>query len=119
MPLGQLKPLLTLKALKMVYYSYFHSVMSYGIIFWGTSPYSDNILKIQKIILRIITDSSQRESCRQLYKQQQILTVHGQYIYSLLMFVVKFKEIFSLNSDIQYMTEILVIILICIFQQQS
>jgi hypothetical protein len=27
--------------------------------------------------------------------------MHGQYIYSLLMFVVKFKEIFSLNSDIR------------------
>lgn len=94
------KPLLTLKALKMVYYSYFHSVMSYGIIFWGTSPYSDNILLIQKRILRIITNSSKYESCRHLYKQQQILTLYGQYIYSLLMFVVKSKEIFSPNSDV-------------------
>jgi len=84
----------------MVYYSCFHSVMSYGIIFWGTSPYSNNILRIQKRIIRIITNSSKRESCRQLYKQQQILTVYGQYIYSLLMFVVKSREVFSLNSDI-------------------
>jgi len=36
------KPLLTLKASKIVYYSYFHSIMSYGIIFRGTSPYSNN-----------------------------------------------------------------------------
>jgi len=94
------KTLLTWKSWKVVYYSYFHSVMSYGIIFWGTSPYSNNILRIQKRIIRIITNSSKRESCRQLYKQQQILTVYGQYIYSLLMFVVKSREVFSLNSDI-------------------
>jgi len=31
-----MKPVLTLKVLRMTYYSYFHSVMSYGIIFWGT-----------------------------------------------------------------------------------
>jgi len=80
------KPLLTLKAFKMVYYSYFHSIMLYGIIFWGTSPYSNNILQIEKRILRIITNSSKYESCRQLHKEQQILTTYGQYIYSLLMF---------------------------------
>ena len=94
------KTILTWKSLKMVYYSYFHSVMSYGIIFWGTSPHSNNILRIQKRILRIITNSSKLKSCRQLFKQQQILTVYGQYIYSLLMFVVKSGEIFSSNSDI-------------------
>ena len=89
-----MKTLLTWKSWKMVYYSYFHSVMSYGIIFWGTSPYSNNILRIQKRIIRIIMNSLKRESCRQLYKQQQILTVYGQYIYSLLMFVVKSREVF-------------------------
>jgi len=72
-----MKTLLTWKSQKMVYYSYFHSVMSYGIIFWGTSPYSNNILRIQKRIIRIITNSSKHESCRQLYKQLQILTVYG------------------------------------------
>jgi hypothetical protein len=94
------KALLSLKTLKMVYYAYFHSVMTYGIILWGNSPYGDNILRIQKRILRIITNSSQRDSCRQIFKQHQILTIYGQYIYSLLMFVVKFKELFSQNSDI-------------------
>ena len=94
------KTLLSSKSWKMVYHSYFHSVMSYGIIFWGTSPYSNNVLRIQKRIIRIITNSSKQESCRQLYKQQQILTVYGQYIFSLLMFVVKHREVFSLNSDI-------------------
>jgi len=34
--------------LRMVYFSYFHSIMSCGIIFWGSSHHSVNIFKIQK-----------------------------------------------------------------------
>jgi hypothetical protein len=30
------KPYVTINALKMIYYSYFHSVMTYGLLFWGT-----------------------------------------------------------------------------------
>jgi hypothetical protein len=48
----------------------------------------------------VITNSNRYESCRPLYKQQQILTMYGQYIYSLLMFVNKSKDIFFPNSDI-------------------
>jgi hypothetical protein len=73
------KPFMTLKVLKMVYFSYFHSIMSYGIIFWGSSHFSNSIFKTQKIIIRIITNSGKRYSCRQLYKQLQILTLPAQY----------------------------------------
>jgi len=83
----------------MVYYSYFHSIMSYGIIFWGSFHFNINILRIQKRIIRIMTNGSKRDSCRQLYKQLQILTLPGQYILSLLLFVIKYSEFFPLNSD--------------------
>jgi hypothetical protein len=85
----------------MVYFSYFHSIMSYyGIIFWGSSHFSNNIFKIQKRIIRIITNRGKRDSCRQLYKQLQILTLPAQYIFSLLMFVSKYRNFFPSNSDI-------------------
>lgn len=93
-------PFMTLRALKMVYFSYFHSVMSYGIIFWGSSHLSNSIFKIQKRIIRIITNKCKRDSCRQLYKQLQILTFPAQYIFSLLMFVIKHRDFFPSNSDI-------------------
>ena len=91
---------MTLDVLRMVYFSYFHSVMSYGIIFWGNSHLSSNIFKIQKTVIRIITNKSKRDSCRQLYKQLQILTLPSQYILSLLVFVAKNRDLFLSNSKI-------------------
>jgi hypothetical protein len=43
-----IKPLLSLESLRMVYFSYFHSIMTYGIIFWGNSHYSNVILGSRK-----------------------------------------------------------------------
>src|SRR5215510_2529951 len=47
------QPVLSLDSLKLIYYSYFHSVLSYGIIFWGNTPHSNVIFKMQKKIVRI------------------------------------------------------------------
>jgi hypothetical protein len=46
---------MTQETLKMVYYSYFHSVMDDGLIFGGNSPHSAKIFKTQKNIIRITT----------------------------------------------------------------
>jgi hypothetical protein len=40
-----IKPFVSLEVMKMIYYSYVHSVISYGIIFWGNSHFSDSIFK--------------------------------------------------------------------------
>ena len=95
-----IKPFVSLDVLKMTYFSYVHSLMSYGIIFWGDSVHSKLIFKIQKRIIRIITNSNRRDSCRQLYKQLQILPLKSQYIFSLLLFVVKNRDLFQSNSQI-------------------
>ena len=95
-----IKPYLTLKALKVVYFSYFHAVMSYGIIFWGNCSSSIDIFMIQKRLIRIITNKSRCDSCRDLFNQLQILTLPSQYIFSLMVFVVKNMALFQFNSDI-------------------
>ena len=84
----------------MVYFSCFHSIMSYGIIFWGNSHYSINIFIIQKRIIRIMTNSNRRHTCRPLFNQLRILPLPSQYLYSLLLFVVTNKKLFLLNSQI-------------------
>jgi hypothetical protein len=83
-----------------IYFSYVRSVMSYGIVFWGNLYHSTNIIKIQKRIIRIITNIGRRNSCRQLFKQLQILTLPSQYVFSLLLFVNKIREMFLPNSEI-------------------
>ena len=50
-----LTPLLSKNALRMLYFSYAHSIISYGIIFWCNSGNSIKIFRQQKKILRILT----------------------------------------------------------------
>jgi len=87
------------EVLRMVYLSCFHSIMSYSII-WGNSHHSINIFKIQKIIIRIVTNSNRRDTSRPLFNQLRILPLPSQYIFSLLLFVVTNKKLFLINSQI-------------------
>jgi hypothetical protein len=95
-----IKTFMSFNVLRTVYFSYFHTLLSYGIIFWGNSCLSANIFKIQKRIIRIITNKGKRGFCRQLFKTLQILTVPSQYTYSLLVFVIKNRGLFLSNLEI-------------------
>jgi hypothetical protein len=98
--ISAIKPLLSLHVLRTIYFAYFHSLKTYGIIFWGNYHLSSNIFKIQKRSLRIMTNKSKSESCRPIYNELQILTLPSQYMFSLLIFVVKNKDLFMRNSEI-------------------
>ena len=52
-----------------------------------------------KRAIRIIAYKYNRDSCRQLFNQYQILTLHAQYIFSLVIFVIKHSEFFPPNSE--------------------
>jgi hypothetical protein len=95
-----IKPLMSLDVMKLIYYSYVHSVISYGIIFWGISHLSESVFKIQKRIIRVITNSGRHDSCHDLYKKLQILPLPSQYIFSLLVFVNKNRSCYISNSEI-------------------
>jgi hypothetical protein len=41
------KHFMSSSSLIMIYHSLFHSVLSYGGIFWGTSPSTDKLFKLQ------------------------------------------------------------------------
>jgi hypothetical protein len=84
----------------MVYYAYFHSIMHFGIIFWGNSSYAMSIFRVQKRVLRIITGTGYRNSCRQLFKTLKILPLQSQYIYSLLCFVVNNMDSYQFITEI-------------------
>jgi len=42
-----LRPYLLYEVVRMIYISYFHSSVSYGIIFWGNSSQNNSIFKIK------------------------------------------------------------------------
>ena len=52
---------------------YLHSLKTYTTIFRGNSPYSTGIFRLQKKI-RTISNSKNRDSCRNLFKNFNILT---------------------------------------------
>jgi len=85
---------------RTIYFSYFHSSLSHGIIFWGNSAYSSNIFKIKKRIIRIIMNARNRDSCHQLFKNLKILPLKSQCIFSLLLFVAKNRDLYESNSEI-------------------
>jgi hypothetical protein len=74
--------------------------MLYGIIFLGNSPHSNNIFKLQKRVVRIITNSRNRDSCRELFRELEILPFYSQYIFSLLIFVIDNISLFKTNSEL-------------------
>jgi hypothetical protein len=76
-----------------------HSIVSYGIIFWGTSPNSKVIFKIQKRIIRVIMNSGSKTSCRKFFKKLYILLLYSQHIFSILLFIVKNRPLFNTNFD--------------------
>jgi hypothetical protein len=78
------KPYVNLETLLMVYYAYFHSIMHYGIMFWGNSSYAINVFRVQKRALRIMMRIRSRDSCRKLFITLGIPPLQSQYIYSLL-----------------------------------
>jgi hypothetical protein len=90
---------MTSETLRMIYFSYFHSVLMYGIIFWGNSVHGQYIFKIQKRMIRLITNLGVKESCRCVFKELGILPFYSQYLYSLLMFVAKNRDLFKANAD--------------------
>jgi hypothetical protein len=71
-----------------------------GIIFCGNSPSSNDIFKLQKRVIRIITSAGNRVSCHELFKKLNILPLHSQYILSLSLSVVKNIEEFMSNSEV-------------------
>jgi len=84
--------------LKMIYFAYFHSIMEFGVIFWGVSVESKKIFLQQKRIIR--TGSPTRATCRKLFLKLKILTLTSQYILSLMRVLSSNLNTFTFNSSV-------------------
>jgi hypothetical protein len=95
-----LKQTLSQDILLMTYFAYFHSIRSYGIIFWGNLSYANKIFKLQKRVIRLIIGAKNRDSCRGLFKHLKILTLRSQYIFSVVSFIIDNLDDYICNYDV-------------------
>jgi uncharacterized protein YlbG (UPF0298 family) len=61
--LRNIKPFVSTNILKIIYYSYFQSVMTYGLMYWGNSSSVDRGFTMQKRAVRLMMGRGYRESC--------------------------------------------------------
>ena len=83
------QPFLSLELLKLIYYSYFHSILTHRVIFWGNTNHSNIIFKMQKRIVRIMVGIRKRISYREYFKRLKTLPLQSQYLLSLLILWLK------------------------------
>lgn len=88
-----------LETARMVYFSYFHSLLTYGILLWGNSADVESVFILQKRAVRGMCKLSYCHSLRQVFKDIKILTVASQFIYENIMYVYKNINMFTKNSD--------------------
>jgi hypothetical protein len=93
------KTIVFLNMILCIYYAHFHSIISCSIIFWGHTTPSARVFRLQKRIVRIMTGSRTKDSYRKLFTKLEILPLPSFYIFSLLRFVIKNKELFITNEE--------------------
>ena len=98
--LRYIKHSLPIHTLKLIYFAHVHSIMSYGLIFWGSASCANKVFLLQKRIIRIIANAGPRDPCRNIFRKMQIFTLYSQYIYSLLLFTIKNKQLFTTNNEL-------------------
>ena len=73
--------------LKLAYFAFFHSFVTYGILFWGSSPRRNEVFLWQKRAIRLLSGLSFRDSCRGYFKQNNILTLPCLFVFHSILFI--------------------------------
>ncbi|CAH2217049.1 jg26091, partial [Pararge aegeria aegeria] len=77
----KIRHLTDIETARLVYFSYFHSIMSYGILLWGNAADIGTIFVLQKKAVRAIYKTGPRESLKDKFKDVKIMTLYSQYIF--------------------------------------
>ena len=93
--LNRLRALANPTTLRLVYHGCCYCHLRYGVIIWGGSPDIQRLFILQKRVIRIITNLNFKQSCRGVFKENNLLTMYGIYIYEILLFTFKHKDLFS------------------------
>lgn len=70
----------TLDSLKTAYFAHFQSLLQHGIICWGSSTTLHKLLIMQKRKMKVMLGLIQWTSCREKFKELQILNIPSLHI---------------------------------------
>ena len=90
---------LDIKTKIMLYHANFESHIRYGLIFYGCCGNLDRILTCQKRALRTLLNIKNRESCREKFRSNKVLTVFAMYIQECLLFFYKNRNFFRKSES--------------------
>jgi len=71
--LRNVKHIVPENTLRIIYFAHIHAIISYGIIFSGSSYHANKVFTLQKKIIRTITNTEPRDSCRTDSKKLKII----------------------------------------------
>lgn len=93
-----LAPIVSRQIQLLVYFAYFQSIITYGIIIWGKATHTERVFKAQKKIVRIILGLSPRESCKNAFQRLGLLTFPCLYIFEMVKHVHENTHIYNINN---------------------
>nr|CAI5833009.1 unnamed protein product [Callosobruchus analis] len=98
--LNNLSSMLNTKSLLDVYYAYCYPTLSYCINVWGQAIGMQRVFILQKRILRLIFKLPLGASCRNTFKNYEILTVRCIYLLKILSFTFKNKDKYLKHNNL-------------------
>uniref|UniRef100_A0A1B6HJN6 Reverse transcriptase domain-containing protein n=1 Tax=Homalodisca liturata TaxID=320908 RepID=A0A1B6HJN6_9HEMI len=95
----KLRDFVSCEYLRVAYFAFFQSHISYGIVLWGHSNAVNDILLIQKKVVRTISRSSSLEHCKPLFINLKFMTVINLYIFHILVYTKLHITDFNTRQD--------------------
>jgi len=86
--------------LRTTYFASFHAHFRYGLTLWGGDPESIRIFQLQKKVIWIIGKTGRHASCRNLYKDLNILPLPCLYISEVVCCVKSNMEKMKYNEEV-------------------
>lgn len=86
--------------LRSSYFGLFQSHMAYGLAIWGHSTAVNQVLLIQKKVVRTLCRADPLDHCKPLFLRLRILTVINLYILQVLIYTKQHMNLFELRSNI-------------------
>ena len=83
---------------RAVYYALVHSILLYGIVFWGATPDCRRVFVAQKKIIRIMENLRPKESCKSSFTKLRILPLPCIYIQQMALFTRDNLHLFPTSS---------------------